>query len=155
RGLAHELLTRKEDGRLKLYVTFLALNCRRAHPGLFSVGDYVPAQVLGAKRQHVFGFSRCQGARAAIVVVPRLMARLCQQAGEAVPGDAVWEGTRLLVPGIDPHWQWRNVLTGEPVVFAVDDGQPALVIAKLLAHFPVALLVAHQEAGRQPAAMVS
>src|SRR5262249_18120868 len=27
RGLAHELLTSKEDGRLKLYVTFLALNC--------------------------------------------------------------------------------------------------------------------------------
>src|SRR5262249_28975917 len=113
------------------------------------------AQVLGAKRQHVFGFSRRQGARAAIVVVPRLMARLCQEGAAAVPGDVVWQETRLLVPGIDPHWQWSNVLTGEPVVFAVDDGQPALVVAKLLAHFPVALLVAHQEAGWQPTAMVS
>jgi (1->4)-alpha-D-glucan 1-alpha-D-glucosylmutase len=59
----------------------------------------------------------------------------------------VWQDTRLLVPGIDPHRHWRNVLTGEPVVFTVEDGQPALVMANLLAHFPVALLVAQPEAG--------
>jgi maltooligosyltrehalose synthase len=51
------------------------------------------------------------------------------------------------VPGIDPHRHWRNVLTGESVVFTVEDGQPALVMANLLAHFPVALLVAQPEAG--------
>ena len=67
---------------------------------------------------------------------------------ECGPGDAAWQDTRLLVPGIDPHWHWRNVFTGERVVCAVDDGQPALLMAELLAHFPVALLVAHQEAGQ-------
>jgi len=170
RALTHELLTCKEDGRVKLYVTSLALSCRRAYPGLFSIGDYLPAQALGAKRQHVFGFCRRQGARAAIVVVPRLMARLFQEApatptpdsllrrvtgwlrahlfqetSDPTPEDTVWQDTRLLVPGIDPHWHWRNVLTGETVIFAVDDGQPALSLATLLAHFPVALLMAHQE----------
>src|SRR5256712_7503263 len=155
RALAHELLMSKEDGRIKLYVTSLALNCRRASPGLFTVGDYLPAQMLGAKRQHVFGFGRRQGTCAAIVVVPRLMARLFQEAPEACPGDAVWQDTRLLVPGLDPHWHWCNVLTGEPVIFAVDDGQPALGLAALLAHFPVALLVAHQEVGQGPEHPVS
>ena len=215
RALAHELLACKEDGRVKLYVTSLALSCRRACAGLFTAGDYLPAQTLGAKRQHVFGFGRRQGARAAIVVVPRLMARLFQEtsatptpdsllgrvkgwlrarlfretsdpapeearplswarsavadagngrplswgrggwtaearpepSAHAVAGNAVWQDTRLLVPGIDPHRHWRNVLTGESVVFTVEDGQPALVMANLLAHFPVALLVAQPEAG--------
>ena len=39
-------------------------------------------------------------------------------------------GYPALVPGIDPRWDWRNVLTGEPVVFATDDGQPTLALAE-------------------------
>jgi (1->4)-alpha-D-glucan 1-alpha-D-glucosylmutase len=141
-ALAQKLLTHKEDGRIKLYVTTLALNCRRMHPGLFSSGSYVPAQGRGAKSQYVFGFSRCQGRRAAIVVVPRLIVGLLAGTHEAPLGEAVWQDTRLLVPGIDSRWHWRNVLTGEPVVFTEDDGQPTLALAELLGHCPVALLVA-------------
>jgi hypothetical protein len=33
-------------------------------------------------------------------------------------------------------------LTGEPVVFATDDGQPTLALAELLAHCPIAFLIA-------------
>lgn len=142
RGLVQELLTHKEDGYIKLYVITLALNCRRTHHGLFASGSSLPAQVLGAKCRHVFGFSRCQGDCAAIVVVPRLIAGLLAETHEAPLGEAVWQDTQLLVPGIDPRWHWRNVLTGEPVVFTVDSGQPMLVLAELLAHCPVALLVA-------------
>ena len=142
RALIRELLTHKEDGRIKLYVTSLALNCRRTHPGLFSSGSYVPAQGRGAKGPYVFGFSRCQGDRAAIVAVPRLIVGLLAGTHDAPLGEAVWQDTRLLVPGIDSRWDWRNVLTGEPVAFAEDDGQPALALAELLSHCPVALLVA-------------
>jgi (1->4)-alpha-D-glucan 1-alpha-D-glucosylmutase len=142
RALVQELLTHKEDGRIKLYVTMLALNCRRLHPGLFSSGSYVPAQGRGTKGQHVFGFSRCQGNRAAIVAVPRLIAGLLAGTHEAPLGEAVWQDTQLLMPDVDPRWDWRNVLTGEPVVFTRDNGQPALALAELLGHCPVALLVA-------------
>jgi (1->4)-alpha-D-glucan 1-alpha-D-glucosylmutase len=145
-ALAQELLTRKEDGRIKLYVTALALHCRRKNPGLFAVGDYVPAQVLGAKAVHVFGFSRRQGERAAIVAVPRLIARLLADSHEAPLGEAVWHDTALHVPGIDAQQTWRHVLTGEPVHMAMEDGQPTLAVADLLAHFPVALLMAQPEA---------
>jgi (1->4)-alpha-D-glucan 1-alpha-D-glucosylmutase len=145
RALVQELLTHKEDGRIKLYVTTLALNCRRLHPGLFSSGSYVPAQGRGAKGQYVFGFSRCQGNRAAIVAVPRLLAGLLAGTHEAPLGEAVWQDTQLLMPGVDPHWDWRNVLTGEPVVFTRDNGQPALALAELLGFCPVALLVAQED----------
>src|SRR6266581_3738613 len=145
RALVQELLTQKEDGRIKLYVTALALNCRRMHPGLFSSGSYTPAQGRGAQGQYVFGFSRCQGHRAAIVAVPRLIGRLLAGTHDAPLGEAVWQDTRLLVPGVDSRWDWHNVLTGEPVVFATDDSQPTLALAELLGHCPVALLVAQAD----------
>jgi (1->4)-alpha-D-glucan 1-alpha-D-glucosylmutase len=145
RALVQELLTHKEDGHMKLYVTTLALHCRRTHPGLFSSASYATAQGRGAKGQYVFGFSRCQRHRAAIVAVPRLIAGLLAGHHDTPLGEAVWQNTRLLVPGIDPHWDWRNVLTGEPVIFATDDGQPTLALAELLRHCPVALLVAQTD----------
>jgi (1->4)-alpha-D-glucan 1-alpha-D-glucosylmutase len=73
-ALARELLTTRSDGRIKLYVTALALTCRRHHPGLFATGDYLPAAATGAKRQHVFGFARALNGQGAIVAVPRLVA---------------------------------------------------------------------------------
>jgi (1->4)-alpha-D-glucan 1-alpha-D-glucosylmutase len=144
-ALAQELLTRKEDGRIKLYVIALALHCRRRNPGLFAVGDYVPAQVLGAKGAHVFGFSRRQGDQAAIVAVPRLIARLLANGHQAPLGEAVWQDTRLRLPGINPQQTWRHVFTGEPVRMAMEDGQPTLAVADLMAQFPVALLMAQPE----------
>jgi len=145
RTLTQELLTHKEDGRIKLYITTLALNCRRMHPGLFSAGRYMPAQGRGVKGQHVFGFSRCQDHRAAIVAVPMLIGRLLAGTYDAPLGEAVWQDTQLLAPGINPRWDWRNVLTGEPVVFTTDDGPPTLALAALLRHCPVALLVAQED----------
>jgi maltooligosyltrehalose synthase len=79
------------------------------------------------------------------VAVPRLITGLLAGNHDTPLGDAVWQDTQLLVPGIDPHWDWRNVLTGEPVVFTADDGQPTLALAALLKHCPVALLVAQTD----------
>lgn len=62
RELARKLLNMKEDGYIKLYITPLALNCRRTHPGLFSAGDYVLTQAIGARRELVFAFARCHRA---------------------------------------------------------------------------------------------
>ena len=143
-ALAQELLNNPEDGRIKLYVTSLALNCRRTHPGLFAVGDYVPIQVAGTKREHVFGFSRRHGDREAIVAVPRLIGQLLSGDQTRPLGEVVWQDTRLLLPEIDPQRPWRNVFTGESVPFTQEDGQTMLPLAGLMAHFPVALLVASE-----------
>jgi maltooligosyltrehalose synthase len=112
------------------------------YPGLFSSGSYIPAQGRGVKGQYIFGFSRCQSNRAAIVAVPRLIGGLLTGTHDTPLGKTVWQDTQLLTPGIDPCWDWRNVLTGEPVVFAGDDAQPTLTLAELFGHCPVALLVA-------------
>ena len=76
RELARELVAAKEDGRIKLYVTHLTLQCRRENPGLFTDGAYVPLEAEGPRKDHVFGFARGKdgrwrgGGRAAFLDAP-------------------------------------------------------------------------------------
>jgi (1->4)-alpha-D-glucan 1-alpha-D-glucosylmutase len=155
RALAQKLLRTREDGSIKLYITWLALNCRRTHPGLFSAGDYLPTQVIGAKRAHVFAFARCRGTDAAIVVTPRLLARLLPEEQDLPLGEVAWQDTRVLLEGVEPHQDWRNLFTGEPVTFTVQEGGPSLAVAEVLRHFPVALLVAGEKRGDAAESAVS
>src|SRR5262245_44810950 len=55
---ARELVLAKEDGRIKLYVTWRGLNSRRDHAGLFSEGEYLPCSMAGTRREHLFAFVR-------------------------------------------------------------------------------------------------
>ena len=74
--LAKGLLKRWQDGAVKLYVTFLALNYRKEHLTLFGEGEYVPLEVDGSSRENVCAFARLKRAEAAVVLVPRFLTRL-------------------------------------------------------------------------------
>ncbi len=119
-GLTPEaILSRWDDGLPKMWTTSRAILLRRARPELFDArGSYSPLTAHGPRADHVVAFARGGGA---VTVVPRLNLRL--------GGD--WQSTSLELPG----GTWRDELTGEM--------QPGGVapIAKLLARFPVALLV--------------
>jgi (1->4)-alpha-D-glucan 1-alpha-D-glucosylmutase len=139
--LARELTARKEDGRIKLYLTYRALQCRREHPALFTTGEYLPAEAGGAKAAHIFGFVRRHEEQYAVVAVARLLTGLVPDEGGLPLGDDVWRDTVLPLPGVDPDLRWRNVFTGEVVKSSARSEQAALSLAEMLAHFPVALLV--------------
>jgi (1->4)-alpha-D-glucan 1-alpha-D-glucosylmutase len=144
RELARELIRVKEDGRVKLYVTAQALRCRREHTGLFTTGDYLPAEAEGALGDHVIGFARRYGGEVAAAVVPRLMTRLA--AGpEGLPlGAAAWQNTRLLLPSVEARLGWRNIFTGSTLPGSREQGPAALPLAEVFADFPVALLLAQR-----------
>src|SRR5260221_1131824 len=57
-ALARELTETKDDGRVKLYLTWRALRCRRDRAGLFSEGAYLPVEADGTGRDHIFSFIR-------------------------------------------------------------------------------------------------
>jgi (1->4)-alpha-D-glucan 1-alpha-D-glucosylmutase len=139
--LCYELLARKEDRRIKLYLHHRGLECRRAHPGLFSAGEYLPLAATGPKAEHIFAFARRFGAASAVVAVPRLWARLAVEPARPPLGRSIWKDTRLSLAGLDPSVCWRNIFTGE-TISGNDHGTPlSLPAAVLFAHFPVALLV--------------
>jgi (1->4)-alpha-D-glucan 1-alpha-D-glucosylmutase len=140
-GLARELTGHKEDGQIKLYVTHRGLLCRREHPGLFAVGEYLPAEASGVRQDNVFGFARRQGSAWAVVAVPRLLTHLVAP-GEPPLGPATWQDTVLLLPGVDPAVRLRNVFTGETLALAERKRTPCLHLAEVFASFPVALFEA-------------
>jgi (1->4)-alpha-D-glucan 1-alpha-D-glucosylmutase len=140
--LARELIQAREDGRVKLYVTWRALTCRRDHPLLFSPGDYTATEVSGAKQAHAFGFIRRHDDQAVVCAVPRLMTKLVRQA-EALPvGKEVWQDTVVYLPGLGRGRKLANLFTGEVLTTAGEEGRPTLALADVFANFPVALLVA-------------
>jgi (1->4)-alpha-D-glucan 1-alpha-D-glucosylmutase len=140
--LARDLLDTRQDGRIKLYVTCRALRCRRDHPGLFSTGEYLPAEVLGSRAEHVCAFVRRWERRCAVAAVPRLVARLLAGETGFPLGADVWQDTRLLLPGLVPRQRLRNIFTEEVHRASERQGQASLAAADVFAHFPVALLVA-------------
>ncbi len=142
RSLAAELLAAKEDGRVKLYLTYRALHARRDHPQLFATGEYLPLATEGAHAEYAFGFLRHHDADWAMVVVPRLLTHLVPDVHQPPLGAGVWQDTRLVLPDGAPRLRWRNVFTGETLTPAEHDGRPSLPAAEAFGTFPVALLLA-------------
>jgi (1->4)-alpha-D-glucan 1-alpha-D-glucosylmutase len=129
--LTDELLSSKEDGRIKLFVTHKVLNCRKENLDVFQKGDYQPIEVGGKFKEHIVAFARSFGDTTAIAIAPRFLTSLVQS-GEYPIGE-VWADTQLQLPqGMQSSW--RDAITGQTI-----SGTGA--IAQILQHFPVALLV--------------
>lgn len=131
--LIGELLSMKEDGRVKLYLIHKALKTRREHAVLFQEGDYVPVETVGAWKEHVVAYARRHEQTWALTVAPRFFFAL---AGEGNPplGEETWQETALLLPEQAPE-RWSNALTGD-----IMKGLGSLRVAEILRGFPEALL---------------
>jgi (1->4)-alpha-D-glucan 1-alpha-D-glucosylmutase len=153
-------LAKLEDGRCKLYVTFKALEFRRANEALFREGTYLPLTVAGENAQHVLAYARKlaenSDARAhdrdpnevfpgrfAIVILPRLSARLLGSSAGLPLGADVWGDTRVEIPSrlhVSETATLRNVIAGSAVAISHDEDGKYLRLASVLSTFPVAML---------------
>ncbi len=118
------------DGRAKLLLLREGLHLRRARPGLFLEGDYLPLTAEGPHADHVVAFARRHAGRALVCVAPRLTLGLLDAAGG---GPIAWQGWLTLPAGIPKDL--RDAVTG-----ARRTG-PALDLKDVLGGFPAALLV--------------
>jgi (1->4)-alpha-D-glucan 1-alpha-D-glucosylmutase len=131
-ALARHLLSRWEDGGIKLYVMRAALKLRAQNRDLFMRGDYEPIVPVSGD-EHVVAFMReptQRGARV-VVVVPRFSCKLMR----GLPGwplGGVWGDQKLRVL----HGTYRDVLTGQ-----VHVSNGSLALTQLFQHLPVALLI--------------
>jgi (1->4)-alpha-D-glucan 1-alpha-D-glucosylmutase len=134
--LIPELLIHWEDGRIKLYVSYKALNFRRDHCGLFLEGDYIPLFSSGARKNNVVAFSRSKGDQWVLVAVPRLTARM---AAPGPLGKRAWGESFLDIPQQAPR-SWTNIFTGETLEVLCTSEQKRLPLHRIFSRFPVALL---------------
>jgi (1->4)-alpha-D-glucan 1-alpha-D-glucosylmutase len=133
-ALIKSLLESWEDGRVKLYLAYKALNFRRSHRALFREGDYLPLEIKGRKREYVCALGWGKGGSWALAVVPRLLTKLVGS-GELPLGETVWGEDFLVLPG-GAAQEWLNFLTGETVSVT----NQMLPLSRILNLFSVALL---------------
>jgi 4-alpha-glucanotransferase/(1->4)-alpha-D-glucan 1-alpha-D-glucosylmutase len=135
-GLA-ELAHHIHDGRLKLWVTWRALELRREQEALLSDGDYLAVEAGGAAAGHVVAFARRHGNAGIIAVAGRLFASL-GVAAEVLPvGAAAWGDTRLDLAWLPAGTRLTDALSGRRLTTDAAGGLP---VAQIFGVLPVALL---------------
>ncbi len=138
-GLLEELLHHWQDGRVKLYLIYKALNFRRRHEELFQQGNYLPLYVSGKFRENICAFARRLDDQWIVVAVPRLLVGLLPPEGSPL-GTIPWNGEILRLPEGAPR-SWRNLLTGENVRRCeANDCDSGLLLQAIFRNFPVALM---------------
>jgi (1->4)-alpha-D-glucan 1-alpha-D-glucosylmutase len=126
------LLGNLADGRAKLHVIRKGLEVRRRFPALFHGGRYEPLYADGAREENLCAFALRSGSQLVVAMAPRLFARLMQP-GEVAPlGERFWGDAAIK---LEMEGGLVDVLTGE------SHAGGELRIARVLADFPVALLV--------------
>jgi len=157
---ASDLLERRADGRVKMFVAHRALAARAALREVYERGDYVPLQAAGARRDCAFAFARVgagpagvspagasqagSGANApavAITCVPRLVGSLMADGAAPPIGRQVWADTRIELPAGIAERTFRDTFTGATVAADEDGGAATISAAAMFERFPVALLV--------------
>jgi (1->4)-alpha-D-glucan 1-alpha-D-glucosylmutase len=130
----NDLLWRREDGRIKLFLIYKVLNARRRRTGLFEKGDYQPLKVRGKYSDHIVGFLRSYGDQHAVAIAPRFLTSLIKSR-ELPLGPDVWQDTEILwSESLRGHW--RDAITGESL-----QAQETIRVGHVLARFPVLLLI--------------
>ncbi|MFH1874150.1 MAG: malto-oligosyltrehalose synthase [Pseudomonadota bacterium] len=131
--LIKDLLANKEDGRLKLFLIFQALQARNTHADIFLNSTYVPLEISGKHKEHIIGFARKLDQKWLIILVPRFLTSLIQ---ENVPplGNEIWEDTQLILPTGAPR-NWQDIFTDQKINI-----NEHIQIGQILNQFPVAML---------------
>jgi (1->4)-alpha-D-glucan 1-alpha-D-glucosylmutase len=136
--LIDELLSNKEDRKIKLFVIYRALQARRGNRAVFEQGRYIPLKVSGRLKDHIVAFARNHEENWAITIAPRFFTSLVGE-GESPVGQDIWGDTHVLLPEGTPAL-WRDAMSR-----LVIKGEKTLPVGEVLEYFPVALLVSKEE----------
>jgi (1->4)-alpha-D-glucan 1-alpha-D-glucosylmutase len=132
--LIRDLVSAREDGRIKLFLMYRALKARKARQEIFRSGVYLPLKSGGRFGSHIIAFARRHEQQWALVIAPRFLFDLIRE-GDFPLGRQVWQDTEVILPEGAPAG-WLNVITDEVLAAG-----KALPVGDALPSFPVALLM--------------
>jgi (1->4)-alpha-D-glucan 1-alpha-D-glucosylmutase len=135
--LLAELLSTKEDGRIKMFTIKRALGVRDRHKELFGGGDYIPLKTEGRHGDNVIAFARRAGNLWSITIAPRLLTSVVK-ADELPLGKEAWKDASIEMPDGAPA-VWRNAFTEE-----IFGARKTIPVADALRRFPVSLLMSER-----------
>jgi len=140
REFARRLMLDKENGMIKLYLTWKSLNYRKKKRALFERGEYLPLEVMGDKAENVCAFARRIGVERTIIAAPRFFTSLVSNPRGLPLGEEAWGKSRLIVPISEPGATYRNIFTDEIITARDYKSATALQLSEVFAHFPVAMM---------------
>lgn len=132
--LIEELRSTKEDGRIKLFLIYRALNARKSNLEVFQHGSYLPLECRGDLSNHLVAFARVYRDMWAVTITPRFVTTLVRP-GEFPLGRDVWQDSAIIMPDDSPS-VWLDALTREEYSIS-----GSLEVGDILRHFPAALLM--------------
>ncbi len=135
--LVNELLSAKEDGRIKLFLIYRALQAREKNTKVFQSGAYIPIKAGGKFKDNIIAFARCHGKRWGLTIAPRFFSGLID-AGEFPFGQKVWDDTFVALPEGSPSL-WEDTFTEQSI-----KGEGMLLIGEAIKYFPVTLLMSKE-----------
>ncbi|MEW6417659.1 MAG: malto-oligosyltrehalose synthase [Nitrospirota bacterium] len=135
-----ELTMNKENGKIKLYLIYKALNYRKKNRELFERGEYLPLEIMGQKAENACAFIRRIGNNRVIIVTPRFFTRLMSRPDDLPFGEHVWSDTFIVVPVAEPGAKYNNIFTGEVLTAREYRDATALHLSEVFSNFPVAML---------------
>jgi (1->4)-alpha-D-glucan 1-alpha-D-glucosylmutase len=144
-AMAASLLTSPDDGAIKLYLHWTALEHRREQPGLYSRGAYLPLHVDGPHANRVVAFARHYEGKAVVGGAPRLVAAMMGDSGERLPIGEAWESTSILLPPELSRADWSDRLTGQRSTAREENGRHVLPLSEVLSTLPLGLLESQSE----------
>ena len=129
-----ELLARRDDGRVKLFLIARALAARRELREVFLNGSYLPLDTGGPFRRNIVAFARESGGRWCLTAVPRFVTHLVGENQDPL-GRNIWHDTVIGLPQGAPR-SWENMFTRQMLT-----AEGEIAVGEALQHFPVALLI--------------
>ncbi len=113
RTVYETLWKERVNGKIKLWLTWLTLQERKADPDFFRTAAYIPLEVKGTYKDRVMAFMRYRLRQWYFVAVPlRFTDLLAESAGGF--GEIDWGSTRAELPVLHPS-EWENLVNGEIV----------------------------------------
>jgi (1->4)-alpha-D-glucan 1-alpha-D-glucosylmutase len=132
-SLIKDMLSTKEDGKIKLFLTHRALVVRNENKELFDSGTYIPLVTEGKYKNNIIAYARHHEEKWVIIIAPRFLSTIVEE--NRLPLDKeVWDDTHIILPEKAPK-TWKNAFTDESITCA-----DTIAIGEVMKYFPLALL---------------
>ena len=135
-----EMVSKWEDGRIKLLLTTIGLRLRREWREVFLSGRYVPLVTDVTVPASLVGFARIAGARAALFIAPRMTASLIGETSAFPLGGEAWKTTRIILPPELQGRVFRHQITGADIVPTAAGGNEWMFAGQVFERVPVGIV---------------
>lgn len=138
--LARRLTINKNDGMVKMFLIYKALNFRRENRDVFERGEYIPIEAIGERLGNICAFARRHNGKDVVVIAPMFYTKLSAADDSPPFGREIWKESFISVPFASAEAKYINIFTGKTAEIIERQGSSALSLADVISDFPVALL---------------